>query len=104
MLVRPHRGGQLHVGRAHRHDAATPEQVVRPVCRSSHGYTPMHMIRQADAVYPDGNYGPYQGSHEDVHRQPGPETKHPHPGVDVAAPSNESKATIEWPQLIELFP
>src|SRR5262249_22320289 len=71
---------------------------------SSYGYTSTHMIGQSDAVYPHGNYCPCQGSHEDVHRQPGPEAKHPHPGVDVAAPGNEPKATIEWPQFVELFP
>src|SRR5713101_7973648 len=62
------------------------------------------MIRQSDAVYPHGNYSPCQGSHEDVYRQPGPDAKHPHPGVDVAAPGNEPKTTVERPQFIELFP
>src|SRR5262249_4143362 len=86
------------------HSAICPATLSCQVCRSSHGYTPTHMIRQSDAVYPHGNYCPCQGSHEDVRRQPGPETKHPHPGIDVAAPSNEPKTTIERPQFVELFP
>src|SRR5207245_8302943 len=62
------------------------------------------MIGQPDTVYPHGDHRPCQGSREGVRRQPGPENKQPHPGVNSAAPSNEPKATVEWPDLIELFP
>lgn len=62
---------------------------------SGRSHMPTHMIRQPDTVYPHSDYRPGHGSHEDVCWQPGPEAKHPHPGVDVAAPSNEPKAAVE---------
>src|SRR5262245_26649595 len=70
---------------------------------SGRSHLPTQMIHQPHTMYPDGNHRQCQGSHEDVCSQPGPESKHPHPAIDVTAPINESKATIIWPQFVEVF-
>src|SRR5262245_56663162 len=62
------------------------------------------MIHQPNPVDPHGHQRPGQSRHEDARRLPGPEAHYPQPGVDVPAPRNKTKPTVEWRELIELFP
>src|SRR5215510_11356060 len=70
---------------------------------SGHSHVLTQMIHKSGAVYPHGDGRPHKGCNENLGRKPCPEAKEPHPGVNVATPSNEPKTTVEGPQFIEVF-